>query len=188
MLLNAILSYISLIMFCFINNAAILTTCITVHLQIEEISRRLRTGDLGIPPNPEDRFETKAIRDGSNCISLLPDSRPRLPPLQCYFIVMPSHFLHTDLLNHSPFFRENFMNKLIKILQANPISFVYYFVLLSFSFVIIFFMFLFLLFCHKKSHMTFLEECLRPSSTFFPHLKLKLISLSHRQQIAIMTL
>lgn len=26
-----------------------------VHLQIEEISRRLRTGDLGIPPNPEDR-------------------------------------------------------------------------------------------------------------------------------------
>ena len=29
---------------------------IPVHLQIEEISRRLRTGDLGIPPNPEDRF------------------------------------------------------------------------------------------------------------------------------------
>lgn len=26
-----------------------------LHLQIEEISRRLRTGDLGIPPNPEDR-------------------------------------------------------------------------------------------------------------------------------------
>ncbi|WAQ96888.1 SF01-like protein [Mya arenaria] len=26
-----------------------------VHLQIEEISRRLRTGDLGIPANPEDR-------------------------------------------------------------------------------------------------------------------------------------
>lgn len=29
----------------------------TVHLQIEEISRRLRTGDLGIPPVPEDRFD-----------------------------------------------------------------------------------------------------------------------------------
>lgn len=27
-----------------------------MHLQIEEISRRLRTGDLGIAPNPEDRF------------------------------------------------------------------------------------------------------------------------------------
>ncbi|XP_077990774.1 splicing factor 1-like isoform X2 [Glandiceps talaboti] len=26
-----------------------------LHLQIEELSRRLRTGDLGIPPNPEDR-------------------------------------------------------------------------------------------------------------------------------------
>ena len=35
---------------------AILTPCITVHLQIEEISRRLRTGDLGIAPNPEDRL------------------------------------------------------------------------------------------------------------------------------------
>ncbi|CAB4043824.1 splicing factor 1-like, partial [Paramuricea clavata] len=30
------------------------TTYIT-HLRIEEISRRLRTGDLGIPENPEDR-------------------------------------------------------------------------------------------------------------------------------------
>uniref|UniRef100_T1JNQ7 Branchpoint-bridging protein n=1 Tax=Strigamia maritima TaxID=126957 RepID=T1JNQ7_STRMM len=28
-----------------------------LQLQIEEISRRLRTGDLGIPPNPEERFE-----------------------------------------------------------------------------------------------------------------------------------
>jgi len=28
-----------------------------LQLQIEEISRRLRTGDLGIPPNPEDRFD-----------------------------------------------------------------------------------------------------------------------------------
>lgn len=26
-----------------------------LHLQIEEVSRRLRTGDLGIPPNPEER-------------------------------------------------------------------------------------------------------------------------------------
>ena len=33
-----------------------ITNCITVHLQIEEVSRRLRTGDLGIPPNPEERF------------------------------------------------------------------------------------------------------------------------------------
>ena len=28
----------------------------TVHLQIEDITRKLRSGDLGIPPNPEDRF------------------------------------------------------------------------------------------------------------------------------------
>ena len=28
-----------------------------VQLQIEEISRRLRTGDLGIPQNPEERSE-----------------------------------------------------------------------------------------------------------------------------------
>lgn len=28
----------------------------TVHLQIEELTRKLRSGDLGIPPNPEDRF------------------------------------------------------------------------------------------------------------------------------------
>ena len=34
--------------------------CLTVHLQIEEISRRLRTGDLGIPANPEERFEAIA--------------------------------------------------------------------------------------------------------------------------------
>lgn len=34
----------------------IITNCIPVHLQIEEVSRRLRTGDLGIPPNPEERF------------------------------------------------------------------------------------------------------------------------------------
>lgn len=33
-----------------------LTPSLTVQLQIEEISRRLRTGDLGIPPNPEERF------------------------------------------------------------------------------------------------------------------------------------
>ncbi|KAK7494422.1 hypothetical protein BaRGS_00014314 [Batillaria attramentaria] len=28
-----------------------------IHLQIEEISRKLRSGDLGIPPNPEDRCD-----------------------------------------------------------------------------------------------------------------------------------
>lgn len=26
-----------------------------VQLQIEDLTRKLRTGDLGIPPNPEDR-------------------------------------------------------------------------------------------------------------------------------------
>lgn len=41
----------------------ILTTCFTVHLQIEEISRRLRTGDLGIPPNQEDRFADQLIHE-----------------------------------------------------------------------------------------------------------------------------
>ena len=30
--------------------------CFPAHLRIEEISRRLRTGDLGIPDNPEDRY------------------------------------------------------------------------------------------------------------------------------------
>lgn len=30
---------------------------LTVQLQIEEVSRKLRTGDLGIPPNPEERSE-----------------------------------------------------------------------------------------------------------------------------------
>ena len=34
-----------------------LTRSITVQLKIEDASRRLRTGDLGIPLNPEDRFE-----------------------------------------------------------------------------------------------------------------------------------
>lgn len=34
-----------------------LTRWFTVQLQIEEISRKLRTGDLGIPLNPEERFE-----------------------------------------------------------------------------------------------------------------------------------
>lgn len=33
---------------------------LTVQLQIEETSRRLRTGDLGIPPNPEERFDSIA--------------------------------------------------------------------------------------------------------------------------------
>lgn len=32
------------------------TFSIPVQLQIEEISRKLRTGDLGIPINPEERF------------------------------------------------------------------------------------------------------------------------------------
>ena len=30
--------------------------CTTVQLQIEEITRRLRSGELGIPANPGDRF------------------------------------------------------------------------------------------------------------------------------------
>ena len=34
-----------------------LTLFIPVQLQIEEISRKLRTGDLGISQNPEERFE-----------------------------------------------------------------------------------------------------------------------------------
>ncbi|CAC5404099.1 SF1 [Mytilus coruscus] len=34
-----------------------------MQLQIEEISRRLRTGDLGIPPNPESRFDFCNIDD-----------------------------------------------------------------------------------------------------------------------------
>lgn len=34
-----------------------LTPYLTVQLQIEEVSRRLRTGELGINPNPEERFD-----------------------------------------------------------------------------------------------------------------------------------
>jgi hypothetical protein len=34
-----------------------LTNCLTAQLQIEEVTRKLRTGDLGIAPNPEDRSE-----------------------------------------------------------------------------------------------------------------------------------
>lgn len=30
--------------------------CLSVHLKIEENSRMLRTGDLGIPDNPGDRY------------------------------------------------------------------------------------------------------------------------------------
>lgn len=37
-----------------------LTHSFSVQLKIEEVSRRLRTGDLGIPPNPEDRFDSLA--------------------------------------------------------------------------------------------------------------------------------
>lgn len=33
----------------------VLTRFITVQLQIEEVSRKLRSGDLGIPANPEER-------------------------------------------------------------------------------------------------------------------------------------
>lgn len=36
-----------------------------VQLQIEETSRRLRSGDLGIPANPEERFESEDWKAGS---------------------------------------------------------------------------------------------------------------------------
>ena len=32
-----------------------------VHLKIEEIGRMLRTGDLGIPPNPADRYNQQSV-------------------------------------------------------------------------------------------------------------------------------
>ena len=35
----------------------VLTCDFTVQFKIEEITRKLRTGDLGIPPNPEERFD-----------------------------------------------------------------------------------------------------------------------------------
>jgi len=34
-----------------------ITEKLTVQLQIEDITRKLKSGDLGIPPNPEDRFD-----------------------------------------------------------------------------------------------------------------------------------
>ena len=36
-----------------------LTRSLLVQLKIEDASRRLRTHDLGIPPNPEDRFDRR---------------------------------------------------------------------------------------------------------------------------------
>lgn len=39
----------------------IIITFLAVHLQIEEISRKLRSGDLGIPPNPEDRCDSMSL-------------------------------------------------------------------------------------------------------------------------------
>jgi len=36
-------------------------TFFTAQLQIEELTRKLRTNDLGIPPNPEDRLESSCI-------------------------------------------------------------------------------------------------------------------------------
>lgn len=37
--------------------APVLTNFLPVQLQIEEVSRKLRTGDLGIPANPEERCD-----------------------------------------------------------------------------------------------------------------------------------
>lgn len=41
-------------------------------LQIEEISRKLRTGDLGIPLNPEERFERNLHTKNDHNISTIP--------------------------------------------------------------------------------------------------------------------
>jgi len=50
-----------------------LTRSITVQLKIEDASRRLRTGDLGIPLNPEDRFEKLLLQiNGKNSSFTLP--------------------------------------------------------------------------------------------------------------------
>lgn len=46
-----------------------LIRCFTVQLQIEEISRKLRTGDLGIPLNPEERFEQDLTTDKMTVLS-----------------------------------------------------------------------------------------------------------------------
>lgn len=35
----------------------------TAQLQIEELTRKLRTGDLGIPTNPEERFVSTKVVD-----------------------------------------------------------------------------------------------------------------------------
>lgn len=47
-------------------------TFFTAQLQIEEQTRKLRTGDLGIPPNPENRSECRIVGGSSECfISLI---------------------------------------------------------------------------------------------------------------------
>ena len=46
--------------------ASVPVTSISVQLLIEDASRKLRSGDLGIPPNPEDRSEDISIHKKLN--------------------------------------------------------------------------------------------------------------------------
>ena len=44
--------------------ALVCPTDITVQLRIEDATRKLRSGELGIPPNPEDRFDQTIATEG----------------------------------------------------------------------------------------------------------------------------
>jgi len=60
----------------------------TVQLKIEEASRRLRSGDLGIPPNPEDRLEENsrhAPHTNAGCVEPLHTNTPRVKSIQVIF-------------------------------------------------------------------------------------------------------
>ena len=58
-----------------------LTWFLPVQLQIEDLTRKLRTGDLGIPPNPEDRSGTEPNPFlGSKVTILVNAGGPRPPP------------------------------------------------------------------------------------------------------------
>jgi len=61
-----------------------------VHLKIEEIGRMLRTGDLGIPPNPADRYNQQSVvTDPPFIHSCLPAFFPHSLPLSLLSFLPP---------------------------------------------------------------------------------------------------
>lgn len=81
-----------------------LTPFLLVQLQIEEVSRKLRTGELGIPANPEERCD-KNSRCGLmiRLIYLFLDLRAKMiasgsVSSSCLFIFLLYHYCVMDIL------------------------------------------------------------------------------------------